>query len=33
MMLHIFYLYNIVANKNIRICMESHSHKIEKKRV
>ena len=30
-MLHIFYLYDIVANRNIRICMESHNHKIEKK--
>ena len=30
-MLHIFYLYDIVANRNIKICMESHNHKIEKK--
>ena len=30
-MLHIFYLYDIIANRNIRICMESHNHKIEKK--
>ena len=30
-MLHIFYLYDIVENRNIRICMESHNHKIEKK--
>ena len=30
-MLHIFYLYDIIAKRNIRICMESHNHKIEKK--
>ena len=30
-MLHIFYLYDIVANRNIKICMESHNPKIEKK--
>ena len=33
MMLHIFYVFDIVANKDIRICMEFHNHKIEKKRV
>ena len=31
-MMHIFSVFDIVANKNIRICMESHNHKIEKKR-
>ena len=30
-MLHIFYLYDVVVNRNIRICMVSHYHKIEKK--
>ena len=30
-MLHIFYLYDIVASRNIRICMESHNHNIKKK--
>ena len=28
-MLHIFYLYDIVAKRNITICMESHNRKIE----
>ena len=30
-MLHIFYVFDIVANKNNRVCIESHSVKIEKK--
>ena len=30
-MLQIFYLYDIVANRNTRVSMESHNNKIEKK--
>ena len=30
-MLHIFYVFDIVANKNNRICKESQYYKIEKK--
>ena len=30
-MMHIFYLYDIVANRNIKICLESHNHKKENK--
>ena len=29
-MLRIIYLYDIVANRNVRICMESHNYKKEK---
>ena len=30
-MLQIFYVFDIVANENNRVCMESHNVKIEKK--
>ena len=30
-MLYIFYVSDIVANKNNRICMENHNYTIEKK--
>ena len=29
-MLHIIYLYNVVANRSAIICMESHNYKKEK---